>query len=86
MVFHGIEQYSWHEGLEYTSPHWLFDVVNYLIFEKANFDGLYIFVCLIAVATMLLFYWILRKKNVNWLVAFVRNFSSSVSFKRTFYR
>ena len=85
MAFHGIEQYSWHEGLEYTSPHWLFDVVNYLIFEKANFDGLYIFVCLIAVATMLLFYWILRKKNINWLVAFVRYFGSSISFKRAFY-
>lgn len=80
--FDGLEHYSWHDGLSYTSPHWLFDVVNYLIYNLYSFDGLYIFVCIIAVATMLLFYWILRKKNVNWLVAFARNINYSISFKR----
>ena len=84
--FDGIEHYSWHEGLSYTSPHWLFDVINYLIYSVADFNGLYIFVCIVASITMLLFYFFLRKKNVNWLVAFVRNINYSLSHKRCIYR
>ena len=80
--FDGIDHYSWHEGLSYTSPHWFFDVVNYLIYNVAGFDGLYVFTCFFACLTMLLFYWILRKKDVNYIVAFVRNFNSKLSFKR----
>lgn len=82
----GIDHYSWHKGLSYTSPHWLFDVVNYLIYNVAGFDGLYIFVCILASVTMLLFYWILRKKNVHWLVALVRNISFGISYERFFCR
>lgn len=79
--FDGIEHYSWHEGLSYTSPHWLFDVINYLIYNEWNFSGLYIFVCIMASITMILFYYILRKKDVNWIIAFARNISYSISFK-----
>ncbi len=82
----GIDHYSWHKGLSYTSPHWLFDIVNYLIYNVAGFDGLYIFVCILASATMLIFYWILRKKNVYWLVSLVRNIGFGIPNERIFYR
>lgn len=84
--FDGIEHHSWHEGLLYTSPHWLFDVVNYLIYSVANLDGLYIFTCFFACLTMLLFYWTLRKKDVHYIIAFIRNISCRLSFKKQFYR
>lgn len=80
--FDGIDHYSWHEGLSYTSPHWLFDVINYLIYDFASFNGLYIFVCIMSSITMILFYFLLRKKKVYWLVALVRDISYSISFKK----
>lgn len=78
----GIDHYSWHDSLSYTSPHWLFDVVNYLIYNVMGFDGLYIFVCIFSTLTMLLLYYILRKKKVYWLVALVRNSCYSISFEK----
>ena len=80
--FDGIDHYSWHEGLSYTSPHWLFDVIKYLIYDFASFNGLYIFVCIRSSITMILFYFLLRKKKVYWLVALVRDISYSISFKK----
>ena len=80
--FDGIDHYSWHEGLSYTSPHWLFDVINYLIYDFVSFNGLYIFVCIMSSITMILFYFLLRKKKVYWLVALVRDISYSISFKK----
>ena len=36
------EHFAWHEGLPYTYPHWLYDVIIYLIFLILGFEGLYI--------------------------------------------
>lgn len=36
------EHFAWHEGLPYTYPHWLYDVIMYLIFTVGGFNGLYI--------------------------------------------
>ena len=36
------EHFAWHEGLPYTYPHWLYDIIIYLIFSFAGFNGLYI--------------------------------------------
>lgn len=36
------EHFAWHEGLPYTYPHWLYDIVIYLIFSFVGFNGLYI--------------------------------------------
>lgn len=74
--FDEVERYSWVEGLTYTSPHWLFDVVNYLIYNVFEFNGLYVFVLILACVQMLLFYWMLRKKNVSFLTSLVRNSDS----------
>ena len=36
------EHFAWHEGLPYTYPHWLYDVIIYLIYMIGGFDGIYI--------------------------------------------
>lgn len=80
--FDGIDHYSWHDNLSYTSPHWLFDVINYTIFNSYGFEGLYVGVCILAVATILILYWILKKNNVNKVTAFARLSYCELSYKR----
>ena len=36
------EHFAWHEGLPYTYPHWLYDVIIYLIYSISGFNGMYI--------------------------------------------
>ncbi len=36
------EHFAWHEGLPYTYPHWLYDVIIYLIYAVSGFGGLYV--------------------------------------------
>ena len=36
------EHFAWHEGLPYTYPHWLYDVIIYLIYSISGFYGMYI--------------------------------------------
>lgn len=37
-----IDHYSFHETLPYTYPHWLYDVIIYLIYNIGGFTGIYI--------------------------------------------
>ena len=36
------EHFAWHEGLPYTYPHWLYDIIIYLVFAIGGFNGMYI--------------------------------------------
>ena len=41
---HGIDMkdhFSWH-NLDYTYPHWLYDILVYKIYDIGGFDGIYI--------------------------------------------
>jgi len=37
-----VEPFAWHEGLEYTFPHWAYDVIIYLIYSVGGQLGIYI--------------------------------------------
>jgi hypothetical protein len=65
------DHFSWHKGLEYRYPHWLFDVINSGLYSSFGFDGVYIFVCSAAVIFMLVLFWILIKDKNNWFLSFV---------------
>lgn len=43
------DPFSWHEGLEYTYPHWLYDVIIYGIYSLGGMTGIYISTCVFAV-------------------------------------
>ena len=51
IVLHG------HSDIPYTSPHWLFDVIVYLIFSVWDFFGLYIFQILLTILLGLILYY-----------------------------
>lgn len=55
------EKLVWHEGLEFTNSRWLFDILITLIYENWNFDGVYVFVALMAILQGLLYYRVILK-------------------------
>ena len=42
------DPFSWHENLEYTYPHWLYDLITYWIYAVFNMDGIYIGTCILS--------------------------------------
>ena len=44
----GQDHFSWHEGLPYEYPHWLYDLGMYKIFEIGGWDAIYISTCVFA--------------------------------------
>lgn len=44
-----MDHFSWHENLNYTYPHWLYDLCTYLIYSIGGFKGLYILTCILSV-------------------------------------
>lgn len=66
-----IEHFAWHEGLEYQTPHWFFDYINGLIFNVFDLEGLYIFVCALSVILMLVIYFNMVSKGINWVIAYI---------------
>lgn len=38
-----LEHFSWHSNLKYTYPHWLYDVIIYLIYNIGEMVGIYIY-------------------------------------------
>ncbi len=55
------EKLVWHEGLEFTNPRWLFDVIVATIYNNFNFLGIYIGVIVIACIQAILYYSIIEK-------------------------
>ena len=47
--------------MKYTYPHWLLDIVFYLIYNVYNFLGIYVFVLIIGIITYMLIYY----TNIN---------------------
>lgn len=42
-----LEHFSWHSNLKYTYPHWLYDVIIYLIYNIGGMFGIYISTCIL---------------------------------------
>ena len=74
IIEHGlddVEHFAWHENLNYQTPHWFFDYINGLIYNVFGLDGLYILVCTIAVVLMLVIYFNMVNKGINWCIAYI---------------
>jgi len=68
---HGIDMkdhFSWHD-LEYTYPHWLYDIVIYKIYDMGGFNALYISNILIFIVIGFAFYFINLKQNKSYFVS-----------------
>ena len=65
------EHFSWHEGLIYTYPHWLYDIVIYLFYKTMGFNGVYISTVILSIFLGIAFYYTTSKLSKNRLVSFI---------------
>lgn len=64
------DPFSWHEGLEYTYPHWLYDYLTYQIFQNFGFAGIFIATCLLSCTLGILIYLVCSKLSKNNIIPF----------------
>lgn len=66
------DPFSWHEGLKYTYPHWLYDTVMYLIYDLGGWNGIYISTivlsCILGIAVYLTNVKICKNNLISFLL------------------
>lgn len=68
---HGIDMkdhFSWH-NLDYTYPHWLYDIAIFKIYDIGGFNGLYISNIITFIIIGIAFYFINLKQNKSYFVS-----------------
>lgn len=65
-----MDHFSWHENLGYTYPHWLYDLLTYLIYSIANFKGIYITTCILSAILGISIYTVNTKLTKNQIISF----------------
>ena len=66
----GVDHFSWHEGLPYTYPHWLYDVGMSLIYNFGGFNAIYISTCIFSCILGLCIYFVNSKITKSKLLSF----------------
>lgn len=67
----GQDPFSWHQDLAYTYPHWLYDLLTYIIYNFFGFTGIYITTCILSVILGLSLYFISKKLTKNQIFSFL---------------
>ncbi len=65
-----LEHFSWHEGLIYTYPHWLYDIFIYSIYYIGGFQGIYLSTIILAMILGISIYAVGSKLSKNNIIAF----------------
>ena len=65
------DPFSWHEDLEYTYPHWLYDVITYLVYNTFGMTGIYIATCILSVILGISIYLVNCKLAKNQIISFL---------------
>lgn len=68
---HGLDMkdhFSWHQ-LDYTYPHWLFDIIIYKIYDMGGLNALYITNILTFIVIGVSFYFITLKRNKSYFLS-----------------
>ena len=76
--YDNMDHLTWHEGLSFYKLRWAFDIIMTLLYNVTGFTGIYIFVIIIAVLTMLSLFYILIKQKNNKVLAFIATICSSL--------
>lgn len=66
-----MDHFSWHENLNYTYPHWLYDLCTYLIYSVAGFRGIYITTCILSVILGISIFLVNSKLTKNKPISFI---------------
>ena len=65
------DHFSWHEGLAYTYPHWLYDLITYYIYDGFGMTGIYVTTCILTAILGISLYIVNTKIAKNQLVSFI---------------
>ena len=65
-----MEHFSWHQGLIYTYPHWLYDVFMYITYNTFGFVGIYGSSIVLGIILGISLYYVLSKTSKNNLISF----------------
>ena len=65
------DPFSWHQNLAYTYPHWLYDVITYLIYNAFGMMGIYITTCILSATLGITVYLVNKKLAKNQLFSFL---------------
>ena len=65
-----LDHFSFHEGLPYEYPHWLYDVGMSYIFDIGGFNAIYISTCILAIILGISIYFTNFKLSKNKLLSF----------------
>lgn len=65
------DHFSWHEGLSYTYPHWLYDFLTFRIYDAFGFTGIYVATCILAVILGISIYFVNYKSSKNAFISFI---------------
>ena len=65
-----MEHFSWHQGLIYTYPHWLYDVFMYITYNTFGFVGIYGSSIVLGIILGISIYYVLSKTSKNNLISF----------------
>ena len=74
-----LDHFSFHQGLAYTYPHWLYDVFIYLIFHLFNYRGIYISSIVLFMILLLIVFKINIKNTNNYIVSAFCTFLCSLA-------
>lgn len=66
-----LDPFSWHENLEYTYPHWMYDVIIYLIYSVGGMTGIYISTCCFSIILGASIFLVNKKIAKNEIISFV---------------
>ena len=75
------DPFSWHDNLEYTYPHWLYDVIIYLIYNLGGMTGIYISTCIFSVILGICIYKTNSKLVKNQVISFIITIGSMYMLK-----
>ena len=65
------DQFSWHQDLSYTYPHWGYDLITYYIYSTFGMTGIYVTTCILACILGLAIYLINTKLCKNQVISFL---------------
>ena len=65
-----VDRLTWHENLKFTNDRYIFDIIITLAYNLFNFFGVYIVVAIFSVIIGLVFYYLLLKRNINYILSF----------------
>lgn len=68
------DHFSWIPNLMYTYPHWLYDLIIYLLYSLGGFNAIYVSTLVLGFLLLFLMYYLCNKIINNRIVSFILSF------------